>query len=105
MAAFSPRSIGYMAEPLLVSGLPQLSFDARAALASSLGRALISCLASFPQRCHVMLQSYMHCNGGSRTAKPSIFACKASAGNERYLVCTPVAVWIVSGSFSIFCND
>ena len=47
--------------------------------------------------------------GGSRSTKPSIFPCKvAAAGDERYLVCAAVAVWIVSrsiGSSSVFCNE
>ena len=47
--------------------------------------------------------------GGSRSTKPCIFPCKvASAGDERYLVCAAVAVWIVSssiGSSSVFCNE
>ena len=46
--------------------------------------------------------------GGSRSTKPYVFPCKvASAGDERYLVCAAVAVWIVSssiGSSSVFCN-
>ena len=40
--------------------------------------------------------------------KPCIFPCKvAAAGDERYLVCAAVAVWIVSrsiGSSSVFCQ-
>ena len=47
--------------------------------------------------------------GGSRSTKPCIFPRKvASAGDERYLVCAAVAVWIVSssiGSSSVFCNE
>ena len=47
--------------------------------------------------------------GGSRSTKPCIFPCKmASAGDERYLVCAAVAVWIVSssiGSSSVFCIE
>ena len=37
--------------------------------------------------------------GGSRSTKPCVFSCKvAAAGDERYLVCAAVAVWIVSSS-------
>ena len=37
--------------------------------------------------------------GGSRSTKPCVFPCKvAAAGDERYLVCAAVAVWIVSSS-------
>ena len=47
--------------------------------------------------------------GGSRSTKPCVFPCKvASAGDERYLVCAAVAVWIVSssiGSSYVFCNE
>ena len=47
--------------------------------------------------------------GESRSTKPCIFPCKmASAGDERYLVCAAVAVWIVSssiGSSYVFCNE
>ena len=47
--------------------------------------------------------------GGSRSTNSCIFWCKAaSAGDERYLVCAAVAVWIVSssiGSSSVFCNE
>ena len=47
--------------------------------------------------------------GGSRSTKPCVFPCKvASAGDERYLVCAAVAVWIVSssiGSSSVFCIE
>ena len=47
--------------------------------------------------------------GGSRSTKPCIFPCKvAAAGDERYLVCAAVAVWIVSrsiGSSFVFCNE
>ena len=33
--------------------------------------------------------------GGSRSTKPCVFPCKvAAAGDERYLVCAAVAVWI-----------
>ena len=61
-----------------------------------------------------------HCNGcmnvawalfwgGSRSTKPCIFQCKvASAGDEKYIACAAVAVWIVSrsiGSSSVFCNE
>ena len=61
-----------------------------------------------------------HCNGcltvawalfwgGSRSTKLCIFPCKmAAAGDERYLVCAAVAVWIVSRSInssSVFCNE
>ena len=49
------------------------------------------------------------CCGGSRSTKPCVFPCKvASAGDERYLVCAAVAVWIVSssiGSSYVFCNE
>ena len=47
--------------------------------------------------------------GGSRSTKPCVFPCKvAAAGDERYLVCAAVAVWIVSssiGSSYVFCNE
>ena len=47
--------------------------------------------------------------GGSRSTKPCIFPCKvAAAGDERYLVCAAVAVWIVSSSIGSsygFCNE
>ena len=60
-----------------------------------------------------------HCNGcltvawalfwgGSRSTKLCIFPCRmAAAGDERYLVCAAVAVWIVSRSInsSVFCNE
>ena len=61
-----------------------------------------------------------HCNGcmnvawalfwgGSRSTQPCIFPCKVgAAGDERYLVCAAVAVWIVwrsIGSSSVFCNE
>ena len=43
--------------------------------------------------------------GGSRSTKPCIFPCKmASAGDERYLVCAAVAVWIVSSSIPPMCS-
>ena len=49
------------------------------------------------------------CWGGSRSTKPCVFQCKvAAAGDERYLVCAAVAVWIVSssiGSSYVFCNE
>ena len=42
-------------------------------------------------------------------SKPCIFLCKvAAAGDDRYLVCGAVAVWIVwsvIGSCSVFCNE
>ena len=62
----------------------------------------------------------MHCDGcmnvawslcleGSWSTKPCVFPCKvAAAGDERYLLCAAVAVWIVSrsiGSPSVFCNE
>ena len=44
-----------------------------------------------------------------RSTKPCVFPCKmASAGDERYLVCAAVAVWIVSSSIGSsygFCNE
>ena len=47
--------------------------------------------------------------GGSRSTKPCIFPCKvAAAGDERYLVCAAVAVWIVSSSIGSsygICNE
>ena len=47
--------------------------------------------------------------GRSRSTKPCVFPCKvAAAGDERYLVCAAVAVWIVSssiGSSYVFCNE
>ena len=42
--------------------------------------------------------------GGSRSTKPCIFPCKmASAGDERYLVCAAVAVWIVEFNRFLLC--
>ena len=35
--------------------------------------------------------------GGSRSTKPCVFPCKVvAAGDERYLVCAPVAAGVVS---------